>query len=128
MNEIAVDYGRKRTGFAIFIEGVPMPLDPLTETTWNAIAARLTHIQEENGRSAVVLGLPLSDGGKPTELSLEVEKLADFLADMGFAIELVRETGSTIESMNGSIKGNRQSGRRDSLAALVILKRYLGIP
>ena len=128
MNEIAVDYGRKRTGFAICLSGVVMPLDPLSETTWNGISSRLKHIQDENAVSTVILGLPLTAGGKHTELSREVEKLAEYLETSGFVVELVRETGSTAETEGETGMNHRRDGRRDSIAAMIILKRYLGMP
>ncbi|MCK5115063.1 MAG: pre-16S rRNA-processing nuclease YqgF [Candidatus Aegiribacteria sp.] len=128
MNEIAVDYGRKRTGFAIYLVGTVLPLPPLTETTWNGIADRLKHIQNENGTSRIILGLPLTAAGKPTELSNEVEKLSDYLEKMGFNVELVRETSSTAETEVEARVNHLRDGKRDSLAAMVILKRYLGMP
>ena len=128
MNEIAVDYGRKRTGFAICLAGVVLPLPPLVETTWNGIDERLKSIQSENGNGRIILGLPLTAAGKPTELSDEVGKLAEYLTIRGFAVELVRETGSTAETEGEAPVINRRDGKRDSLAAMVILKRYLGMP
>lgn len=128
MNEIAVDYGRKRTGFAICLSGVVMPLEPLSETTWNGISTRLKHIQDENVAGPVILGLPLTTGGKHTELSREVEKLAEYLENSGFVVELVRETGSTAETEVETGMNHRRDGRRDSIAAMIILKRYLGMP
>ncbi len=128
MNEIAVDYGRKRTGFAICLVGTVLPLPPLTETTWNSIADRLKRLQTENGTGIIILGLPLTAAGKPTELSDEVEKLAEYLENMGFIVELVRETGSTAETEGEARVTHRRDGKRDSLAAMVILKRYLGMP
>lgn len=128
MNEIAVDYGRRRTGFAICLSGVVLPLPPLTETTWAGISSRLKHIQSENGIGSVILGLPLTAEGKVTELSDEVEKLAEYLKNSGFIVVLVRETGSTIEAEGETRMKFRRNGKKDSLAAMVILKRYLGMP
>ncbi len=128
MNEIAVDYGRNRTGFAICLVGVVLPLPPLTETTWNRVVDRLRHIQNENGTGRIILGLPLTAAGKPTELSDEVEKLSDYLEGRGFNVELVRETCSTAETEGEIRDDHRRDGKRDSLAAMVILKRYLGMP
>ena len=128
MNEIAVDYGRKRTGFAICISGIVLPLPPLTETTWDSIADRLKHIQNENGTGRIILGLPLTAAGKPTELSDEVKKLSCYLENKGFIVELVRETCSTIETESDARIYHRRDGKKDSLAAMVILKRYLGVP
>lgn len=128
MNEIAIDYGRKRTGFAICISGVVIPLDPMRETSWNGISSRLRHIQAENAAGTVILGLPLTAEGKHTELSREVEKLAEYLGNSGFIVELVRETGSTAETGGETGMNRQRDGRKDSLAAMIILKRYLGMP
>lgn len=128
MNEIAVDYGRTRTGFAICLVDIVLPLPPMVETTWNKIADRLKHIQNENGTGSVILGLPLTAEGKSTELSDEVEKLSEYLGNRGFTVKLVRETGSTAEAEEEGTVDHRRDGKKDSLAAMVILKRYLGMP
>jgi putative transcription antitermination factor YqgF len=128
LNETAIDYGRKRTGFATCLSGVVVPLDPLTDTTWNGIVRKLKQIHAENGAGTVIVGLPLTSTGKPTELSIEVEKLAEYLTENGFSVKLVRETGSTIDADEGSSKNRLRDGRKDSLAAMVILKRYLDMP
>lgn len=125
MTEIAIDYGRKRTGFAICLSGVVLPQDPLTDTTWTMIVKRIRTLQSRYDCGTVVLGLPLTSSGKPTELSSEVEQLAEYLEREGFEIELMRETGSTKEAIMQKTNGSRD-GKRDSLAAAIILKRYLG--
>ena len=127
MTEIAIDYGRKRTGFAICLSGVVLPQDPLLDTTWAMIAQRIRTLQSKYDSGPVVLGLPLTSSGKPTELSNAVELLAEYLAREGFEVELIRETGSTKEAIT-QITDDRRDGKRDSLAAAIILKRYLGQP
>lgn len=128
MAEIGVDYGRARTGFAVHLSGVVLPLDPILNTTWEGIRVRLESIQGESGKGAVVLGLPLSGSGRPTLLSREVEELAEFLREKGFTVELVVETGTTAEAGRHSSGVGGRDGRLDSMAAMIILKRYLGIP
>ncbi|MCK4506011.1 MAG: pre-16S rRNA-processing nuclease YqgF [Candidatus Aegiribacteria sp.] len=127
MTEIAIDYGRKRTGFAICLSGVVLPQDPLVDTTWTMIAQRIRNLQSMYDCGTVVLGLPLTSSGKPTELSKEVELLAEYLRSEGFEMELMRETGSTKEAITQKTD-DRRDGKRDSLAAAIILKRYLGQP
>lgn len=128
MAEIGVDYGRARTGFAVHLSGVVLPLDPMLNTTWEGIRKRLESIQGDSGRGPVALGLPLSASGRPTLLSREVEKLAEYLRERGFTVELVVETGTTAEAGRYTAEGGRRDGRLDSGAAMIILKRYLGIP
>ncbi len=127
MTEIAIDYGRKRTGFAICLSGVVLPQDPLVDTTWTMIAQRIRTLQSKYDCGTVVLGLPLTSSGKPTEFSHEVELLAEYLRRKGFEVELIRETGSTKEVKMQKTNKIRD-GKRDSLAAAIILKRYLGQP
>ena len=124
MNEIAVDYGRKRVGVAVNLRGVVIPLPTLEGLSWTALSGRLKDIQRENGSGPVILGLPLTGQGRETELCGEVRKFAAFLMERGFDVKLIRETGTTLEARQGS--GNRCGGNLDSLAASVILKRYLG--
>ncbi len=128
MADVAVDYGRARTGFAICVAGVIMPAEPLVNSTWEGIAGRLESIARENGEGTVVLGLPLTPSGRPTELCGEVEKLAEFLRGKGYRVELQRETSSTEEALSGKGSSGGRDGRKDSLAAMVILRRYLGQP
>ena len=127
MTEIAIDYGRKRTGFAICLSGVVLPQDPLVDITWTMIVQRIRTLQSKYDCGTVILGLPLTSSGKPTELSNEVELLAEFLHREGFEVKLVRETGSTKEAIAQKTDDTRD-GKRDSLAAAIILKRYLGQP
>jgi putative Holliday junction resolvase len=128
MGDIGVDYGRERTGFALCLSGVVLPLEPLLESTWDGIRKRILDIQAENGEGTVVLGLPLSASGRPTELSMEVEGLAGFLGQRGLTVELVVETGSSLEAGETLGGSGARDGRDDSMAAMIILKRFLGLP
>lgn len=125
MNEIAIDYGTKRVGVAVNLRGVVIPLPTLEGLSWTSLCARLKDIQRENGSGPVVLGLPLTGQGKETALCTEVRKFAVFLEERGFDVKLTRETGSTMEARTGS--RNMSGANLDSLAASVILKRYLGV-
>lgn len=128
MIHVGVDYGRRRTGFAVCISGVVMPREPLLDSSWDGIARRLLSMEGEGGPVTVVLGLPLSASGRPTELSLEVEGLAEHLRERGFEVRTVSEVRSSIEVPDMPERAGRRNGSLDSLAAMVILKRYLGLP
>lgn len=122
---VGLDYGRSRTGTAIFLEGIVLPGEPV-RGDWKSIARRLADLRERYGMIQVVLGLPLSALGKPTELSMEVERLAEHLEEIGYAVSTVRETGSTCQAI--SILGRTdRKGHVDSVAACEILKRHLNI-
>ncbi len=122
---IGMDYGRKKTGFAVFKEGLVLPVDAVFGS-WRKIRGRLEELTEENDEFKVVLGLPLSASGKQTELSLEVTKFAEWLIEFGYTVTLINEAGSSIAAMLLLGKKDRK-GQLDSLAACEILKRYLKI-
>ncbi len=127
MADVAIDYGSVRTGFALCVSQVVLPLEPLLRTTWSRIASRLEEVFSEYGQGMVVLGLPTSASGGRTALSQEVEMLGDWLTDKGFDVRLVNENRSTVEAREIR-KGSRRDGRIDSLAASILLKRYLNLP
>ena len=122
---VGLDYGTKKTGFAVFREGLVLP----GETVFGSWGKILDKIQELAGRYdavKIILGLPLSASGKPTELSLEVEKFAEWLKESGYTVEMVNEVGSS--AVAGRLLGKKdRKGHIDSLAACEILKRYLNL-
>jgi putative holliday junction resolvase len=123
---LGIDYGRKRTGIAVRLEGLVLPLDPVAGGQTDVIC-RIGELRDSHGSITVVIGLPLSAAGKPTELSAEVEVFAERLRDLGHTVALVKEAGTTAEAFMQRGKTDRK-GRIDSLAACEILKRYLNIP
>ncbi len=122
---VGLDYGRKRTGLAVFVEGMVLPRE-FIKGTWTNIITRLESMQQEFEKIEIVLGLPLSALGKSTELSLEVELFAEKLKSIGFCVHLVNENRSSIVAKQLIGKKDRK-GRIDSVAACEILKRYLNI-
>jgi len=125
MTLVGIDYGRKRTGLAVYREGLVLPSEPVFGS-WNDICARVRALLEEYGSMEIVLGLPLSASGKPTELSREVEQFAVKLSESGYRVKLVNEVRTSAEALRLSGKTDRK-GHVDSLAACEILKRYLNI-
>ncbi len=120
---VGLDYGRKKTGVAIFREGIVLPGDTVFGS-WSRILGKLEELAFRYEDIQVVLGLPLSASGKSTELSLEVEKFADWLMKSGYKVELVNEAGSS--AVAAQLLGRKdRKGHVDSLAACEILKRYL---
>ncbi|PIE51195.1 hypothetical protein CSA37_13075 [Candidatus Fermentibacteria bacterium] len=125
MTLIGIDYGRKRTGMAVYLSGIVLPLDPVLGSR-ELILKRLSELQERYEAIELVLGLPLTALGKHTELSREVESFAAILDENGYTVHFERETGSSKEAARLVGRKDRK-GRADSVAACEILKRYLGI-
>ncbi len=122
---LGVDYGRRRTGMAVCVAGMVLPSEPVLGT-WMDILDRLDELRNRYGEVEVVLGHPLSALGKPTELSAEVEVLAERIRERGFKLSLVNEARSSREAVRLTGRKDRK-GHVDSLAACEILKRYLNI-
>lgn len=122
---VGIDYGRKKTGFAVYRAGLVLPSEPVFGT-WGKIMKRLAELEEIYEDMEVVMGHPLSAAGKPTELSAEVEKFADMLREAGYTVKLINETGTSAAAVRLAGKKDRK-GRVDSLAACEILKRYLNL-
>ena len=122
---VGLDYGRKKTGVAIFREGVVLPGDTVFGS-WSKIQGKLEELALRYEDIEIVLGLPLSASGKPTELSQEVEQFAEWLMKLGYKVELVNEVGSSAVAVQLLGRKGRKS-YVDSLAACEILKRYLKI-
>jgi putative Holliday junction resolvase len=120
---VGMDYGRARTGIAIILEGVVLPQDPV-RGGWKSIEERLDALSERWGDITVVLGLPLGASGQVTQLSTEVTALAERLRKRGLKVVLQRETGTTLEALE-TCPELRRIGSVDSMAACLILKRYL---
>lgn len=120
---VGLDYGRKKTGVAIFREGVVLPGHTVFGS-WSKILGKLQELALRYEDIEVVLGLPLSASGKPTELSQEVEQFAEWLMKSGYKVELVNEVGSSAVAVQLLGRKDRK-GYVDSLAACEILKRYL---
>lgn len=127
MPVVALDYGKRRTGFAACLEGVPVLLEPAVGGGWRGILARLVELRDEYGELEIVLGLPLSGSGKPTALCDEVRKFAAFLREHELRVALFTETGSTGEALSEGSR-DRRDGKLDSAAAAVILRRFLHLP
>lgn len=123
---VGVDYGRVRTGIAVFLEGVVLPQEPV-RGGWKSIEERLGALRETWDDITVVLGLPLGASRQETLLSKEVEALAERLRSRGYVVALQRETGTTLEAID-SCPGIRRRGSVDSVSACLILKRYLNEP
>lgn len=121
---LALDYGRARTGIAILEGGIPLPAEPVLGDR-RAVLERVRSMLAGDGTDVVVLGLPLASGQRPTEMSMEVEALAEAIRGLGAVVALVEERGSSAEARSMPVKHRRRTGRTDSLAALVILERYM---
>ncbi|MDO8514935.1 MAG: Holliday junction resolvase RuvX [bacterium] len=108
---IAVDYGEKTCGLAQSVEG--KFATPLISVKTQAIFSKLKELNPE----VVVIGI---SEGKSKEAAEKFAKLVENM--LGCRVELVDETLTTVEAQ----KLSKDKDKEHSLAAAIILERYLG--
>ena len=80
------------------------------------------------GRKRVGLAICISGVVVPQQPLLEPtwDDIASRLRERGFEVHLQRETGTTLEARQFR-DSSRRDGKTDSLAAAIVLKRFLGM-
>ena len=125
---IAIDLGLKRIGLALsYGNGIVTPLPAIERRNRNQAASDVKKVLEEYEAQTVVVGIPM---GSTTEEEMR-RRVGHFMNLVDFAGEIVYqdEAGSSQEAeaqMKGEIRYKRD-GRVDSLAAKIILERYLKV-
>jgi putative holliday junction resolvase len=126
LNYIAIDLGLKRIGIAYCAhKNIVTPLPAIIRKNRNQAANDLKKLLNEWEADALVVGIPLG-GSSEDEMRRRIEhflKLLDFSGEVFFQ----DEANSSLEAeelLKGEIRYTRD-GRVDSVAAMVILERYL---
>lgn len=121
----AIDVGLKRIGIALLIEEITIPQEPIFRKNREQAARDVSKFLNGYGVEILVVGLP--KGGESED---EMERrIRHFCSLLDFPGETVyqNEYGSSKEAeelMKGVLR-QRRDGREDSLAAKVILERWL---
>ncbi len=125
---IAIDLGLKRIGLAYSADGsVVTPLPAVLRKNRNQAAAEVRDVLREWGARSVVVGIP-EGGSSEDEMRRRVAHFMQ-LVDFDVALYYQDESGSSLEAealMKGQMRYKRD-GRVDSIAAMVILQRWLGV-
>ena len=123
MSLASIDVGLKRIGVAICVgSNIVSPKDPILRKNRNQAARDVNAFLKEWDIKKLIVGFPSS--------SLDMQKrIKHFVAllELEIPYELQEENMSSIEAedlMKGDIKYKRD-GRIDSIAAKIILERYL---
>jgi putative Holliday junction resolvase len=132
MRILAIDYGRRRIGLAISDpEGkIATPLTTLILDDLSRLLNEIKTIIREEDVKKVIIGNPVRDDGKSSELADEISGFSKRLADeTGLDIELVDEYYSSklaekkFHETGRKIKSNKN--KIDRLAAARMLQEYL---
>lgn len=130
---LAIDFGFKRVGYAVADEEqkVVFPREAIANTGEAGVIAALGKIVKEEGITKIVLGVPLDSDNAETSASKHIRTFGEKLAGvLGLPIFYVDEFGSSDEALSKipfrKDRRDRKTGQRDSIAAQIILERYLG--
>lgn len=128
MKYIALDIGLKRIGVAYSAhKDITTPLTAIIRKNRNQAALEVKNILIEWGAEAIVVGIPLG-GSHEEEMRRRIKHFMNLVKFDG-ELYYQDEAMSSIEAeeiMKGNIQYKRD-GRVDSIAAMIILQRFLSI-
>ncbi len=126
MKIVAIDLGLKRIGLAYSADGIIVtPLTAIERRNRNQAASEVKAVLREWGAEAVVIGIPIG-GSSEAQMRRRVAHFMNLVAFEG-PLYYQDESESSLEAqalMRGVMKQKRD-GRIDSLAAKIILDRWL---
>ena len=127
MKLASIDVGLKRIGVAICLDGeIVMPQNAILRKNRNQAARDVRSFLEEWEIEKLIVGLP-----KDAESSEEMERrIKHFVSLLELQIEVVYqdEQSSSIEAkeLTMGVFKHKKDGKIDSIAAKIILERWLG--
>jgi putative Holliday junction resolvase len=132
MRVLAVDFGEARTGLAAtdWTGSIPVPLGRLDIRDEAELIRSIAAIARERDTQVVVVGIPFGVDGSAGARAQRTEAFRQRLAlAVECPVTTVDESHSTDEAherlKTSGLKASRRRQVSDSVAALVILERYL---
>ncbi|MCI5969260.1 Holliday junction resolvase RuvX [Helicobacter sp.] len=133
---LALDVGLKRIGVAKCINGIPLCLEPILRKNRNQAANAVRALVLESQASVLVVGIPFLDHAKAKDSVATMQRrIKHFvgLLELESQMEIVfldesfssKEALDRLSDKKMRKKAHSKGGILDSLAALVILERYL---
>jgi putative holliday junction resolvase len=130
MRVLALDYGRKRIGTALSdpLRIIAQPRGYLENNS--KFLASLKALVEENEVSEIVIGLPHSMSGNPSEMTHEVEKFGALIRNtlsqpVHFFDERLTTSAAEKLLVESNVRRDKRKEVRDQIAAALILQAYL---
>ncbi len=127
MKLAAIDIGLKRIGVAFCFDGkTVLPQNAIIRKGRKQASRDVSTLLKEWGIECLVVGLP-KGGSAQEEMERKIKYFVSLLDTEGIKVEYIDESFSSYEAkelIKGEIKQKRD-GRIDSIAAKIILERYL---
>ena len=128
MKLASIDVGLKRIGVAICLDGkTVLPLEAILRKNRNQAARDVKSFLGEWEIEKLIVGLPKGGSGEE-EMERRIKHFVSLL-ELDIEVDYQDEQGSSFEAKEltkGEFK-HKRDGRLDSIAAKIILERYLGL-
>lgn len=120
---VCIDVGLKRIGVAFAFNNLVLPSEPILRKNRNQAARDVSQMLKEKSAKTLIVGLPLG-GSAEDEMK---RRIYHFVSLLDFKGEIIYQDES-LSSIEASEFGrDKRDGKFDSLAAMVILKRFLNV-
>ena len=133
MRILAVDHGEKRIGLALSdpTATIASPLTVIKHISRLIDAASVADIARQHETKLIVIGQSFDEEGNPNLAGRRAAKFAEALKEQtNIPIELFDESFSTQDARTARIEmgvsRKKRAGHMDELAAVMILRSYLG--
>jgi putative Holliday junction resolvase len=126
MKLASIDVGLKRIGVAICLDGIiVMPQNAILRKNRNQAANDVKSFLKEWEIDKLIVGLP-KDADNSEEMQRRIEHFVALL-DLNIEVNYQDEQSSSIEAkeLTMGVFKHKKDGRIDSIAAKIILERYL---
>jgi len=128
VKQASIDVGLKRIGVAICLDGsIVLPQDAILRKNRNQAARDINTFLKEWEIEQLIVGLP-KGGSSEEEMERRIKHFVSLL-ELQIPVDYQDEQGSSFEAKEltmGDFK-HKKDGRLDSVAAKIILERYLKI-
>ncbi|CAA6807126.1 MAG: Putative Holliday junction resolvase YggF [uncultured Sulfurovum sp.] len=129
MKIASIDVGLKRIGLAICLDGkIVFPKDAILRQNRNQAAGEVKAFLSEWEIDTLVVGLPKS-GSSEEEMERRIKHFVSLLKLENILIEYQDEQGSSFEAkeLTKGVFRHKRDGKIDSIAAKIILERWLWV-
>lgn len=126
MKLASIDVGLKRIGVAISLDGkIVIPQDAILRKNRNQAARDVNAFLSEWEIEKLIVGLP-KDASSSEEMERRIKHFVSLL-ELSIPVEYQDEQGSSIEAkeLTMGIFKHKKDGKIDSIAAKIILERFL---
>jgi len=127
MKIASIDVGLKRIGVAISLDGkIVFPQDAILRKNRNQASRDVKAFLEEWEIDTLVVGLP-KGGSSEEEMERRIKHFVSLIELQDIAVAYQDEQGSSFEAkeLTKGVFRHRRDGKIDSIAAKIILERWL---